>query len=74
MTRAKMMEMSKRVDELTAKYPVGTPCRYWTGAREGEGKQGTIRSAWAILGGHTVVVWIEGCSGCVAETHVEVRP
>lgn len=50
--------------------PVGTPVRYWTGAREGEGKPSKTRSEAQLLGGHTAVVWVEGHSGCIALSHV----
>ena len=61
----------KRCDEFNAKHPVGTPVRYWTGLREGEGRVGKTRSSAEVLSGHTAVVWVEGCRGCVALTHVE---
>lgn len=50
--------------------PVGTPVRYWTGIREGEGKRSRTRTAAQVLGGHTAVVWVEGESSCIALTHV----
>ena len=54
--------------------PPGTLVRYWKGVREGEPTgYGKLRLA-DILSGHTAVAWIEGCSGCVALTHVEVVP
>lgn len=62
----------KRCDEFNQKYPVGTRVRYWTGLREGEGRVGKTRSAAEVLSGHTAVVWVEGCRGCVALTHVEL--
>ena len=60
----------KLVDTWNRDCPVGTPVRYWTGVREGEGKQSKTRSAAKLLGGHMAVVWIEGVSGCVALSHV----
>lgn len=54
--------------------PVGSPVRYWTGAREGLGKEGITRSEASVLEGHTAVVWIEGCAGCIALSHVEPLP
>lgn len=54
-----------------AALPVGTPVRYWPLVREGEGRTGTTRSQVEILGGHTLVVWIAGVSGCIALTHVQ---
>jgi hypothetical protein len=55
--------------------PVGTVCRYWTGAREGAGKLAPTRTQAQMLSGHTAVVWFEGEAGCVSLSHVEaVRP
>ena len=51
--------------------PPGTRVRYWTGAREGEGKESVTRSYPGVVCG-TAVVWVRGCSGCVALSHVEV--
>lgn len=65
-------EQAHDVDRFNAKWPVGTKVRYWTGLHEGPGKEGVTRSRAELLSGHTAVVWIEGASGCVALTHVEV--
>jgi len=54
--------------------PVGrTLVRYWRGVREGapSGVGLTRSPAWA-LSGHTAVVMVEGTSGGIALTHVEV--
>jgi hypothetical protein len=56
--------------------PVGTRVRYWTGAREGDGRMGYIWHPATVLGGHTAVAWVrvEGTDenvGAVALTHVE---
>ena len=69
------LEKSKKrlqaeVDAFNENYPVGTEVEYWTGIREGAGKTGTTRSVAELFGGHTPVVWIEGCTGCVALSHV----
>jgi hypothetical protein len=55
-------------------FPIGTRVRYWTGVREGSGKVSITSTAAEVLGGHTAVVWIEGCSGCVALSHVQPEP
>jgi hypothetical protein len=62
----------KAVDGWNGHVEVGAPVRYWRGAREGEGLLGRTRSTAQLLGDHTPVVWIEGCSGCIALTHVEL--
>lgn len=65
---------SKLADLWNKRFPVGTPVRYWTGAREGMGKVGTTRTEASVLGGHSAVVWIDGHSGCVGLSHVEPMP
>ncbi|MCC5574522.1 hypothetical protein IMZ11_02565 [Microtetraspora sp. AC03309] len=65
------------VDAWNAHVPVGTPVRYWTGVREGEGKTGVTRSEAYLLGassgqpGHTPVVFVTGAGSCIALTHVQ---
>jgi hypothetical protein len=51
----------------------GLKVRYWTGVREGEGKVSFTRTKANVLGDHTAVLWVEGESGCVALSHVEVE-
>jgi hypothetical protein len=58
-------------DEFNEAHPIGTPVRYWTGWREGDGKTGVTRSEARVLGGHTAVVWVTGESSCIALTHVD---
>ena len=59
-------------DAWNAAHPVGTQVRYWRGLKEGEPSgTGATRHAAQVMSGH-VSVWIEGCSGSVALTHVEV--
>ena len=61
------------LEAWNAAHPVGTLVAYWPGIREGEPRQGKLRSPatrlWAK--GHPVV-WIEGHAGCVALSHVDV--
>jgi hypothetical protein len=50
---------------------VGDRVRYWKGAKRGEPSgEGAIRME-GVMGGADVV-WISGCSGCVAVSHVEL--
>lgn len=65
--------LSRDAAELTEKYPPGTRCRYWRGAREGPGQETTIRSPYSVVAGQ-IVVWLKGVSGCIAATHVEPIP
>ncbi|GAA2411073.1 hypothetical protein GCM10010404_81230 [Nonomuraea africana] len=63
--------MPYNIDGWNAAVLVGTPVRYWSGYREGEGKTSRTRSTAQLLGGHTAVVWLEDVAGCVSLTHVE---
>ncbi|GAA2701394.1 hypothetical protein GCM10010412_099140 [Nonomuraea recticatena] len=66
-----MNGMPYNIDGWNAAVPVGTPVRYWSGYREGEGKTSRTRTTAELLGGHTAVVWLEDVAGCVSLTHVE---
>jgi hypothetical protein len=61
------------VAKFNSANPVGTEVRYWRMGKEGEptGTGKTRSEAW-LMGGHTAVVLIEGTSGAIALTHVEV--
>jgi hypothetical protein len=70
-------EIDKRNAEMLARswntlYPVGTLVRYWRMAKEGEptGEGKTRSIAWECCG--TPIVLIEGNSGGIALTHVEI--
>lgn len=52
-------------------HPVGTPVRYWTGAKWGAGEVGTVREAAYVLGGHTPCAFVTGHPACIALTHIE---
>lgn len=69
-----MSKQQKVVDRFNERAPVGTRVCYWTGVREGDGKEGVVSHPATILGGHTPVAWIDTSRGCVALTHVEVTP
>lgn len=60
------------VSEWNVKYPVGTIVRYWRGEKDGFPSGRGAASAAYMLSGHTPVVWINGCRGCIALSHVEV--
>lgn len=61
----------READAWNARHPVGTVVRYWRGLREGEPSgEGAVRHpAQEVCG--TASVWVTGCSGCVAISHVE---
>lgn len=60
------------VAAFNAKAPIGTPVRYWKGLREGDGAEGTVRSEAYVSASGDPVVFIHGCSGYMALSHVEV--
>ncbi|MGV9383625.1 hypothetical protein ACWDRB_47965 [Nonomuraea sp. NPDC003707] len=69
--QARNQERQAVVTEWNARVPVGTPVRYWTGARQGEGKPSRTCTAAHLLEGHTPVVWVDGEGRCIALTHVQ---
>lgn len=74
MDRKRNARIAKQLVELDAwnkAHPVGTLVRYWKDVRQGDpsGVGRTVTEACVLHGG--LVVWIEGCSGFVALTHVQ---
>lgn len=70
MTRVKSPQ--DEVNLWNREHEVGTLVRYWTGVPGlTEPKVGRTRSPAEVLSGHTAVVWVEGCRGCVGLSHVE---
>jgi hypothetical protein len=67
-------DLAASLTAAQAGLPTGTPVRYWPLACEGEGTVGTTRTPVHLLGGHTLVVWIEGVSGCIGLSHVQALP
>lgn len=77
-------EAAKAAADFNDEHPVGTEVDYWRGVRDlfdlGDGKspcfepsgRGVTTSRAMVLEGHTAVVWIDGCSGAIALTHVRV--
>ena len=60
----------REVREWNEAHPIGTRVRYWTMAREGEGKLSRTRSeAWEICGHASVKV--KGKAGGIALSHIE---
>lgn len=59
-------------DRFNDRHPVGTPVRYWPGARLGEGRESKTRTPAWLVGGHTACVSVEGYPGGIALTHVDV--
>ncbi|MFG6197808.1 hypothetical protein [Nonomuraea sp. JJY05] len=69
--QARRQERQGVIERWNATVPVGTPVRYWTGGRRGEGKQSRTRTAAHLLEGHTPVVWVEGEGICIVLTRVQ---
>lgn len=60
-------------EDLSARIPVGTPVRYWTGAKgHGPGDTGRIWHAFTVVGG-SVCGWVDTHRACIAATHIEVE-
>lgn len=68
-----LQDQKELVEAWNARRPVGTPVRYWTGAREGEGKLSKTTHAAVLVSGHTAVVWVEGEPGWITLSHVEAE-
>jgi len=70
-----MKKMTKKlqseIDRFNKKNPVGTPVRFWTGARQGEGVESKTRTEAQAMGNHTAVVWVEDHGACIALSHIE---
>jgi hypothetical protein len=58
-------------DAWNAAHQVGQCVRYWTGAREGDGKVSRTRTVAKVFYSQAVV-WVEGEGSCIALTHVKV--
>lgn len=57
---------------FNARAPVGTLVRYWRGVRQGPPSgEGTMRHPATVMSDHASV-WITGCVGSIALSHVEV--
>lgn len=70
--RARTREAQAVADRFNAAAPVGTYVRYWRGVRQGPPSGfGRVYHPATVLGGHSAVAWISGCSGCVGLSHVE---
>lgn len=57
---------------FNARAPIGTRVRYWRGVRQGAPSgEGTVRHPAMVQSDHASV-WITGCAGSIALSHVEV--
>lgn len=67
-------EQQELVNQFNLDCPIGSPVRYWTMLREGEGKTSQTRSEAQLLSGHTAVVWVEDHPACIALSHIQPIP
>jgi hypothetical protein len=74
--RIRALETENAVLRFNAEHNIGTPVRFWTGVREGQGRVGTTWTEAQIMGGHTSVVYIRDLFGknvgSVSLTHVDL--
>lgn len=63
-------EALAKVEAFNASTPIGSPVRYWSFRREGDGVLSRTRSA-AHVKGESAVVWVEGYTSWIALSHVE---
>ncbi|MBM9401600.1 hypothetical protein JUN65_08370 [Gluconacetobacter azotocaptans] len=70
-----MKFLSKRLtaEAFNAKYPVGTPVRYFQTSGEPSYRDSKTRTTAWTLGHGAAVVSIEGQAGGVAITHIQIR-
>jgi hypothetical protein len=69
----KQVGMAALCDQWNGMYPFGAYVRYWRGERIGEPSgEGKTRTPAQVRSGHTPVIWIEGCRGYIALSHIEV--
>lgn len=75
--RRRVAALAEERGDLTIKqwndlYPPGTPVRFWSGARTGDGYLSNTKSIALALPSGDSVVQVKGFAGCIALTHVEV--
>lgn len=65
---------AKAAANFNDEHPKGTLVDYWRGVRDlfDPSGRGVTTGRAMVQNGDTAVVWIEGCSGCIALTHVRV--
>ncbi|MET8006252.1 hypothetical protein [Nonomuraea glycinis] len=69
--QARSQERHAVVTEWNARFPVGTPVRYWTDPPKGGGKLSRTRAAAQVLSGDTPVVWVEDEESPIVLTHIQ---
>jgi hypothetical protein len=69
---ARAAKAQRAADAWNEAHPVGTSVRYWRGLKEGDPSGSGATRSPAEARGDDAVVFIEGCSGFVYLSHVEV--
>lgn len=73
MTPPTLKQRQKAVDLFNATHAPGTAFWAYRGARGENPIACTLRAPAELLGGHTPVAWLDGVSGCIALTHLELQ-
>jgi hypothetical protein len=60
------------LERWNEQHPTGTRVRYWKGAKRGAPSGEAVTRGKATLMCNVPVAWLEGVSGCIALSHVEV--
>jgi hypothetical protein len=70
--RRRLAQGEKAAQAFNSKVPIGSAVTFWPGVREGAGRLSVTRTeAWSTLSGHAIVC-VEGYSGGIALTHIEI--
>lgn len=64
-----LVALEAQAENWNAKHEVGAVMSYETIIGEGETHRGATRSEAQVMGGHSVVVWLEGKRGYVLVEH-----
>ena len=68
-----LAERQRAVEEFNGRYSPGDPFWAYRGAVGDNPIAVTLRTPAELLSGHTPVAWVDGTSGCIALTHLQVR-
>ncbi|GAA1887583.1 hypothetical protein GCM10009837_06630 [Streptomyces durmitorensis] len=63
----------RRVVRWNAAHPIGTPVTAYPGSRQGQGIDTATCSEAMVLGGHSAIVIVDGISGGIALSHIDIR-
>jgi hypothetical protein len=72
MPRDRIPATTSEVATWNQAHPVGTPVRYWPGAKTGEGLKSKTRTAAWLLSSGAAVVSVDDYAGGIWLAHIEV--